>query len=186
MNKISQDMVYTDSHIELNSVVKTFVLFTQTSREVLKYVDTCLRKGGGLSLVQYITLMVLRNKSGTMRPSEIARWTQTERHNITTLLRRMERDNLIKVRRDAHDKRYVNVTITEKGQETLAKCIKVAEKFIDEIMDSFTEDNLSSFSSQLHLMMTNTRSGSDAVTRDHKRGIHRLKKKYTIRHMPRS
>jgi DNA-binding MarR family transcriptional regulator len=88
----------------------------------------------------------------------------------------MERDNLIEVRRDAHDKRYVNVTITEKGQETLTKCIKVAEKFIDEIMDSFTEDDLSSFSRQLHLMMKNTRSGSGAVTRDHKRRIHKVKK----------
>ena len=97
MNDITQDMAYTDIHIEANNVVKAFVLFTQTSREVLKYVDLCLRRGCNLSMVKFITLMVLYNNPGTVRPSQIARWTQTERHNVTTLLRRMERDKLIKV-----------------------------------------------------------------------------------------
>ena len=42
MNDVTRDMPYTDIHIEENNLVRTFVLFLQASREVIKYIDLCV------------------------------------------------------------------------------------------------------------------------------------------------
>jgi DNA-binding MarR family transcriptional regulator len=176
MNNDKTALIYTDAHIESNHTVKSFVLFIQTSRELLKYVDTCLRQEAGTSMMQFLTLMILQNESGKIRPSELARLTQTKRHNITTLIRRMEKDSHIKVVINSHDRRGVDIQITEKGKETLAKSTKVANKIVDEIMHSFSEDDLSSFSNQLNLIMNSTRLGFKALAEDNKSVIHESKK----------
>jgi DNA-binding MarR family transcriptional regulator len=120
MKKRKIDILYSDRSTESDDSVKTFVLFIQTAREVSKYVDTSLREEAGISMVKFITLMVLNHKSGVMNPSEIAKWTQTERHNVTTLIKRMEKEGLVKIERNIQNRKYVDVMITDRGQELLA------------------------------------------------------------------
>ena len=72
-----------------DTILRAFILFVQTAREVLKYADTHLYRKAHLSIIKLIALRALASNDGVMIPSEIAEWTQTERHNITALIGRM-------------------------------------------------------------------------------------------------
>ena len=99
-----------------DAVLRTFILFVQTARLVLKYADTHLYRKTRLSTIKLIVLRTLASNNGVMRPSEIAEWTQTERHNITTLIDRLKRAGLVRVERNNRDKRFVSVSLTAKGR----------------------------------------------------------------------
>ena len=102
-------------------ILRTFILFVQTARAVLKYADAHLYRKARLSTIKLIALRALASNGGTMTPSQIAEWTQTERHNITALINRMRQDGLVTAERNSRDRRLVNVTLTEKGREALSR-----------------------------------------------------------------
>jgi len=122
-----------------NIMLRTFILFVQTAREVLKYTDAHLYRKAGLSAIKLIVLRVLVSNNGTMKPSEIAEWTQTERHNITELVNRMKREGLVTAERNNRDKRSVNITLTDKGREVLGQTMPVAREIVNQVMSSTTE-----------------------------------------------
>ena len=122
-----------------DAVLRTFILFVQTARAVLKYTDADLHKKACLSTVKLIVLRALASNDGTMTPSEIAEWTQTERHNITALIKRMRQDGLVTAERNSSNKRLVNITLTDKGRETLNRAMPVAKEIVDQVMLSIDE-----------------------------------------------
>ncbi|MBA7581231.1 hypothetical protein ES708_23133 [subsurface metagenome] len=122
-----------------DAVLRTFILFAQSAQAVLKYANTNLYRKTRLSIVKLIVLRVLTNNSGGMTPSEIAEWTQTKRHNITALVNRMRKDGLVAAERNSSDKRFVNITLTDKGQEVLRQAMPVAREILNQVMASITE-----------------------------------------------
>ena len=141
-----------------NSALISFTLFWQATREVSKYIDSCLYKSADISSIQMIVLHSIKN-NGKMRPAEIARLTNTMRHNISTLIRRMEKAGLITAVRDNKDHRKVNVTITDKGQLVLKKAIPVAEKAVVQVMGSISDSDHQSFQRLLDIMRNNISDG---------------------------
>lgn len=144
---------------ELDNILRTFILFSQTAREVLKYADAYVFREASLSLIQLITLQSLAANNGIMTPSDIAEWTQTERHNITTLIRRMKRNGLVTAERNSHDKRIVNVILTEKGREVLTQAMPVARKVVDQVMLSISEEDAIHLEKLLSVLRQNAHSG---------------------------
>ena len=124
-----------------DKILRNFILFFQTARSAFKYADAHLYGKMRLSTVKLIALQALVSNGGIMRPSEIAEWTQTERHNITTLIRRMKKEGLITTERDIYNKRNVNITLTDKGKELYNRAMPVAKEVIDQIMHSITEED---------------------------------------------
>ncbi len=122
-----------------DAVLRTFILFVQTAQAVLKYTDAHLYRAARLSIVKLVVLRVLASHNGVMIPSEIAEWTQTERHNITTLIDRMKNEGLVTSERNKKDKRSVNITLTEKGREVLMQAMPVAREIVDQVMSSITD-----------------------------------------------
>ena len=102
--------------------------------------------------------MSLNANKGVMTPSGIAEWTQTERHNITTLVRRMTKDGLIETKPDTNDRRIVNVFITEKGREVLERAMPAAKKVIDLVMLSMSQDDAADMGKVLKSMRLNAHS----------------------------
>ena len=155
MKKLSKD---TDRLIRVDhddAVLRTFILFVQTAREVLKYTDTHLYRKAHLSTIKLVVLRVLASNAGVMTPSEIAKWTQTERHNITTLIQRMSRDGPVTIERNSSDKRFVNITLTDKGREVLDQTMPVAREVVDQIMSSISEDDATLIDKQLRVLRQN-------------------------------
>ena len=122
-----------------DAVLRTFILFVQTAQAVLKYTDAHLYRGARLSIVKLVVLRALASNNGVMTPSEIAEWTQTERHNITTLIDRMKKEGLVVAKHSRKDRRSVNITLTEKGREVLMQVMPVAREIVDQVMSSITD-----------------------------------------------
>jgi DNA-binding MarR family transcriptional regulator len=122
-----------------DAVLRTFILFVQTAQAVLKYTDAHLYRAARLSIVKLVVLRALASHNGVMIPSEIAKWTQTERHNITTLIDRMKKEGLVTSEQNNKDKRSVNITLTEKGREVLMQAMPVAREIVDQVMSSITD-----------------------------------------------
>jgi DNA-binding MarR family transcriptional regulator len=148
-----------------DTVLRTFILFVQTSRAVLKYADTGLYRKARLSIVKLIVLRTLASNNRAMTPSEIAEWTQTEPHNITTLIDRMRRDGLVTAERNSSDKRLVNITLTDKGREALNRTMPVAKEIVDRVMSSIDEGDAALLEKYLQTLRQNAHQGLEYLAR---------------------
>ena len=156
------------SIMEINhgeSIGKSLMLLTQTCRLVDKYIDAYFYHKIRFSFIKFMALKVLNSKNGVMTPSEIAEWTQTERHNITTLVRRLTKDGLVYTEPHDSDKRMTNVILTDKGREMLNKARPVAQELIDQIMSSFTEADAKKLSQILKVMRGNAYRRLENITK---------------------
>jgi len=155
--------IYIDETQEPDVIIRTYILFVQTARDVLTYVDAQLYREVNSSLTQMVVLQALSYHNGVMSPSDISSWTQTESHNVTTLIRRMQRDGLVTSERSRRNKRIVKVMCTDKGRQVLAQILPVAGKIVDRVMGSFGKDEAARLEKLLKTMRLNTCSGLEAV-----------------------
>ena len=143
--------------------LRTFILFVQTADAVLKYSDAHFYKKARLSSIKYTTLRILAVNGGTMTPSEIARWTLREKHNITTLIDRLERDELIVTERSKKDRRSINVILTDKGREVLDQAIPVARDIVNQVMSSTSKNDVVELEKLLGVLRQNAHAGLERV-----------------------
>jgi DNA-binding MarR family transcriptional regulator len=144
-------------------IVGTFILFIQTAQLVLKYADAYLYRKLRLSVSKLIVLQVLAGVSGSMLPSEIAEWTNTERHNITALINRMKKDGLVTAERDSSDKRLVHIKLTDKGRKVLEQAMPVAKEVVDQVMSSITEGDAALLKEKLRALRQNAHYGLEGL-----------------------
>ncbi len=148
-----------------DTILRTFILFVQTARSVLKYADSRLYRKERLSVVKLIVLRALARNNRVMTPSELAEWTQTEPHNITTLINRMKQDGLVTAERNSSDKRFVNVTLTDKGREALNRATPVANEIVDRVMLSIDEGDVALLEKYLQTLRQNAHQGLEHLAR---------------------
>ena len=129
-------------HKNQDSIVQAAALLIRTARVVLKYADRHFYLTLHISLAKHMVLQSLFLNKGTMTLSDLATFTSTERHNITTLVNRLKKDGLVTARRDRQDRRFVNITITDEGSSVLTKAWPVARQISETLMLSMTEDDL--------------------------------------------
>jgi len=110
-------------------------------------------------------LRVLASNNAAMTPSEVAEWTQTERHNITALVNRMRRDGLVTTERNSSNKRLVNVTLTDKGREALNRAMPVAKEIIDQVMSSLTEGDAALLEKTLRALRQHAHDGLEHLAK---------------------
>jgi len=148
-----------------DTLLSTFILFVQTAQAVLKYTDAYLYRKTRLSVSKLIVLQALVSNSGGMTPSEIAKWTNTERHNITALVGRIKQGGLVTAERNSSDKRLVNIKLTDKGRKVLSQAIPVAREVIDQVMLSITEGDAVLLKERLRILRQNAHYGLEGLAK---------------------
>ena len=148
-----------------DTIIRSFILFVQTADAVLKYADAHLYRKARLSISKLVVMRALASNKEVMTPSEIAKWTQTERHNITTLVERMKRDGLIRTERNPGDRRFVSVSLTDKGREVLMQAMLVAREIVDQVMSSIGEDDALLVETSLRTLRQNAHQGLEYVAK---------------------
>lgn len=143
--------------------ISAFLLFIQVAKAVLKYIDACLYEKLNLSISKLIAVQALSRAGDGMAPSNIARWTGTERHNITTLITRMKREGLVTAERDKSNKRFVNVKLTDKGKEVYTASIPVANEIFKKVMQSITEEDAALLKAKLTVIKANIYSELEGI-----------------------
>lgn len=126
---------------------------------MLKYADAYLYRKTRLSVSKLIVLKALASSSRAIMPSEIAKWTNTERHNITALVNRMKQDGLVTAERNSSDRRLVNIKLTDKGREVLGQAMPVAKEVVNQVMLSITEGDAALLKEKLGILRQNARTG---------------------------
>ena len=143
---------------------RVFVLFLQTAHAVEKYTDKELYFKAGLSMPKLAVLQILKTNGGTMMPSTIAAWMLVEKHNMTTLIDRLRRDELVRVERGTQaDRRVAQVILTDKGRQTLKQASPVNQKIIQKIMANLDEDTAASLEKVLKILRINAVEGLNSI-----------------------
>ena len=151
-------------------ILRTFILFIQTADAVMKYANAHFYRKARLSAIKFIVLQILAVNGGTIRPSEIAQWTLRERHNITTLVQRLEQDGLVSTKRNDRDRRFLNVLLTNKGRKVLTQTMPVARQIVAQVMSSITEGDVVLLEESLGVLRQNAHHGLECTP---KRSQHR-------------
>jgi len=146
-------------------ILRTFILFVQAGDVTMRYANSHFYRKERLSVIKVIVLQVLATNGGTMTPSEIARWTFRERHNITTLVERLKRDGLVRVERNSSDKRSVNVSLTAKGRKVLKQAMPVAGEIVNRVMLSISEDDAIPLEKSLRVLRQNAHDGLEHLAK---------------------
>lgn len=120
--------------------VKELLDFIELSRDVEKSLDHFLYSHNHLSIVKALVLRHLLDTKRKINMTDLARATRTERHNITTLAARMERDGLINKQYDAKDRRAVCVSLTEKGKSIARGIDSLLEEAAQVLLPNIRED----------------------------------------------
>ena len=152
--------------IEVNHedpVLQAFMLFIQTARQVAKYCDSRFFQASHLSTVKYIALKALVINGGTLTHSDLAIWTDTERHNITTLIGRMKTEGLVTTERSEEDKRFTQVRLTNKGSDLFVHATKVARGVIDELMSGIGKREAAQLEGLLKVLRKNTQRALENI-----------------------
>ena len=138
-------------------VVQTFMLFVQTAREVAAYSDSRFFQVSRLSTVKYIALKALVNNNGVLSHTDLADWTGTKRHNITTLVKRMKKEGLVNTESSAEDKRFRLVKLTDKGRDLFEQATIVAYDLINKVMSEIGKKEAAQLESMLKILRRNTK-----------------------------
>jgi DNA-binding MarR family transcriptional regulator len=80
-----------------------------------------------LTYTQYITMMVLWEKK-SLNVKALGKCLYLDSGTLTPLLKKLEKQDLIKRERSMEDERNLIVTITEKGEELKKKAIDIPNK----------------------------------------------------------
>ncbi len=144
-------------------ISKAFILFVQTADTVRKYADAIFYKKAGLSTIKFTVLKILAANGGTMIPSQIAQLTIRERHNITTLVDRLEQDGLVRTKHDDKDRRFINITLTNKGKKVLIQATPVAREIVDQVMSSITKGDTFLLEKLMGILRQNASHGLEHI-----------------------
>lgn len=127
----SVDQDYRDGEFRL------WVLLRQVAHTTLVARDRELNQYG-ITTIQAAVLHTIQLIGNKATPAEIARRILRERHSVSGLLIRMEKDGLVRKVKDLDRKNLIRVAITEKGQQAYDQSTK--RKSIHKIMSSLSEE----------------------------------------------
>jgi DNA-binding MarR family transcriptional regulator len=144
---------------------RSLMLLMQTARVINRYVDSYFYKEAKISFTKFMVLKLLASSNGVMNQTQIAEYTQTVLHNITTLVARLKREGLVSTSRSEVDKRSINVSLTDKGRMVLNQAMPVARELIDQIMLSITETDALKLSQMLEVLTDNACGGLEKLSK---------------------
>jgi DNA-binding MarR family transcriptional regulator len=101
----------------------------------------------------YHILRILE-RSGPLPVSAIGKQLIIAKQNMTTLIDRLMKDELVERRYDAKDRRIINIVITEKGIKFLKESMLGLKKVVRENLANLTDEDIDSLYSALRTIRT--------------------------------
>jgi DNA-binding MarR family transcriptional regulator len=129
------------------------LLMKQVLNSIVLQVDQRLDVHG-LTSTQWAPLLRLA-KSGPSTVLELARWVQVDPAAMTRLLDRLEKKQLCRRSRDAHDRRVVRVEITPVGETAIAGVPAALSDVMNAHLAGFSRDEFKALTGALQRMLTN-------------------------------
>lgn len=113
-------------------------LWMKLSKEMKNYMEENLAPTLTESQLNLLELMKTGDR---MKPSDFIEYLATTPAAVTTLLDRMEKNELITRERDEKDRRIVWITMTEKGIAECERGIEVRQQFLNQHLGRISVHN---------------------------------------------
>lgn len=118
--------------------------FVRAHRLLIRNIETALSQAGLPVYAWYDVLWGLESgENGTRRMNELADVLAIERYNLTRLIDRLEKEDLVTRSRSDSDRRAAFATITEKGRALRKEMWMVYQAVIKaDFLSQFSEDDI--------------------------------------------
>lgn len=112
--------------------------FRYQLRRFLRFSEDISHRNG-ITMTQYLLLLQIAGYPGRDRAtiSELAERLQAKHHGVVSLVSRCETLGLVNRRANADDKRSVEVELTRKGQQTVARLAKLHSDELTSLQGEF-------------------------------------------------
>jgi DNA-binding MarR family transcriptional regulator len=120
----------------------------QSHKQLLQ---TLSRPAIDLTLPQMVTLFAIRG-AGTCRMSELAEVTRQSAGTLTGIVDRLIEDDLVGRVRDVDDRRVVQVTLTARGEERLARAERARREDMERMLTEFSLEQLGALEGLLSMV----------------------------------
>ena len=117
----------------------------------------------GLTDVQFNLMMLLKHQSnpeGGLSQAQLSNMMLVNRANITALIDRMEKSELVERTSMPMDRRYNIIKLTERGKKMLSKIEPLYAQEVDRIMDVLLESEQKRLISMLEKIRSNITNGT--------------------------
>ena len=94
-----------------------------------------------LSTEKHTVLMAVKNISGPVRITDIARWLDRSVNSVSMIIDRMVKAGLVKRTRDRKDRRTVFVTLTNKAEEVYVPATTAGWELVQEILSPLSNED---------------------------------------------
>ena len=112
--------------------------------------------GHDLTPEQWAVLLGLQEEEG-LNQSQLGEKTYKDRHNITRILKQLEKRGYIEKLHDKKDKRAFRVYLSPAGRSLLRELKQVVLKHRDRLCNGFSKDDLLKIRDYLHRIVNNLR-----------------------------
>ena len=123
--------------------IKAIVTFKKTNRKIIQKEQEILKKWN-ITLTQFGVLKILYHKEKS-NVQDLIDSLFTTSGNMTLVLTNMEKNNLIKKEKNAHDKRLCLISLTEKGKNLINEIFPAYFEFFSKFLLNFTDDEKTKF-----------------------------------------
>ncbi|MER0285604.1 MarR family transcriptional regulator [Clostridioides difficile] len=143
--------------MDYSNELKELFLMNQTYATLFTLTNKIQIEGdkyfGILTSRQYMTILsILHLPEEETTLNNIARKMGTSKQNINRLVSNLEKSGYVKVVPSPHDKRAINVKITDLGREVMITFSKIGINFMADVFHEFSKDELETLWSLLKKM----------------------------------
>lgn len=115
-----------------------------------------LRKVGLSGSHMQVLQLINDSEEKRVTPSHIAMKISRERHDVTTLLYRMDRAGLVNCKMNPKDRRSIFVYMTERGQRLFTQGTEIMKRYTEDITRGITLTRLENFRKTLNIIQKNS------------------------------
>ena len=108
---------------EIRDIYRLYVVFKHTYEAIQRCREADLKKYD-ITPEQATAIILLHNIGDKATPTEISGWLFRKPHTVLNLLRRMEKQGLVKMTPDSRNKHIIRIKLTQKGNEVYLHVIQ--------------------------------------------------------------
>jgi len=135
---------------------KLWELLQRTDSLLFKWVDVKFLNENGISYQQFLVLLMMRRIGNAATGTQIANMLERNPNTLSMIFDRMMNAGLVERARDMKDRRQVRIVMTQKGKNILKKTSESGWKIIEQLAETFTEEELQTFVSLIEKLQAQT------------------------------
>lgn len=122
------------------TVMRLWLLLHRVN-DIISLCEDSIFQEYGLTVEQWRVLACLQYRGGSLRPIDLAMALDRSPNSVSMLIDRMVKAGLVRRTRDRHDRRTVNVTLTNKGENAVGPATPAGWEVIQKILSPLSYED---------------------------------------------